>query len=156
MTKRPIDEWGQEGIDAACEFLKPWEGKSLKAYKVFPTEQYWTIGYGHYGKDVKPGEVIDDIAALLLLDADVKYVQARLAKLITVPVSLSQSTALISFTFNLGVGTFQRSTMRKLLNEGKYANASYEFRRFVNSGGKRVDQLVRRREAEMRLFREGM
>lgn len=155
-SNRPIDEWGQEGIDAACEFLKRWEGLRLKAYKAVPTEQYWTCGYGHYSKDVKPGEEIDEITALLWLDADVKHVQKRLASLLTVPVTLSQSTALISFAFNVGVGAFSKSTLRRLINEGKLANASYEFRKWVHSGGVRLDGLVRRREAEMRLFREGM
>lgn len=156
MTKRPIDRWGQEGVDAACEFLKRWEGLRLEAYKAVPSERYWTCGYGHYGKDIKPGQVIDEITADLWLDADVKHVQTRLAKLIEVPVTLTQSTALISFAFNVGIGAFERSTMRRLLNAGKKATAAYEFRKWCNSGGVRLDGLVRRREAEMRLFREGM
>lgn len=153
---RPIEEWGQAGVDAASEFLRRWEGLRLKAYKAVPTEQYWTCGYGHYSKDIKPGEEIDEITADLWLDADVKHVQTRLANLIDVPVTLSQSTALISFAFNVGVGAFSKSTLRRLINAGKLANASYEFRRWVTSGGVRLDGLVRRREAEMRLFREGM
>lgn len=154
--KKRIDEWGQEGVDAACEFLRRWEGLRLKAYKAVPTEQFWTCGYGHYSKDIKPNEEIDEITADLWLDADVKHVQTRLAKLLEVPVTLTQSTALISFAFNVGVGAFSKSTLLRLINRGKLANASYEFRRWVTSGGVRLDGLVRRREAEMRLFREGM
>lgn len=156
MQKRLIADWGQEGIDAASEFLQKWEGLRLTAYKAVPTETYWTIGYGHYSKDVRQGERIDEITAFLWLQDDIVNVVNRLATLITVPVTLGQSTALISFAFNVGVGAFQRSTLRRLINQGHLANAAYEFRKWVNSGGKRLDGLVRRREAEMRLFREGM
>lgn len=156
MKKKPIGDWGQEGVDAAAEFIKVWEGLRLKAYKPVASERYWTAGYGHYSPDIKEGEEIDEITAFLWLDADIKHVQTRLAAMLSEPVTLTQSTALISFAFNVGLGAFQRSTLRKEINKGHMANASYEFRKWVNSGGKRLDGLVRRREAEMRLFREGM
>lgn len=53
----------KKGLD----LIKSFEGCKLKAYKCVPTEKYYTIGYGHYGKDVKPGMVINSKQAEELL-----------------------------------------------------------------------------------------
>ena len=67
----------QEGID----LIKSFEGLRLEAYKALPTEKEYTIGYGHYGSDVKKGMVISQARAEELLKKDLerfeRYVEAR-------------------------------------------------------------------------------
>lgn len=154
--KKLIAEWGNKGIDAAAAFISDWEGLRLEAYKPVPSEKNWTIGYGHCSPAVKEGDRIDEITAFLWLDADLKYFQTRMAELVSVPVTLTQSTALLSFVYNVGLGAFKRSTLRKEINAGRIANASYEFLRWNRAGGKVVDGLTRRRHAEKALFMDGV
>lgn len=154
--KRLIADWGQDGVDAAARFLRDWEGLRLEAYKPVATETYFTAGYGHYSKDLKPGERIDVIQAEMWLDADIKFAQRQLSDMVTAPVTLTQSTALISLVFNIGAGAFRRSTLLKQLNAGKLMNAAYEFLRWNRAGGKVLDGLNRRRRAEKALFMDGV
>lgn len=151
-----IAEWGPEGVEAAANFLRDWEGLRLVPYKAVASEPYWTVGYGHYSKNIRAGERIDEIQAEIWLDADIKFAQTQLSALVTVPVTLTQSTALISFVFNVGAGNFKRSTLRKELNAGRIANAGYEFLRWNRAGGKVLDGLSRRRRAEKALFMDGL
>ena len=60
---RPIGE-------AGLALIKRFEGCRLKAYKPVATETYWTIGWGHYGSDVKEGQVITQAEADDLLVED--------------------------------------------------------------------------------------
>ncbi len=156
MEKKLIAEWGQQGVDAAAAFVADWEKLKLKAYKPVPTEKNWTIGYGHCSSSVKEGDEIDEITAILWLDADIKYYQTRLASLVTVPVTLTQSTALISLVYNIGVGHFKGSTVRKELNAGRIANAGYAFLMWNRGGGVVLPGLCRRRRAEKALFMDGV
>lgn len=154
--KKLIAEWGNEGIDAAAAFVSDWEGLRLEAYKPVPSEKDWTIGYGHCSPAVKEGDRIDEITAFLWLDADLKYFQLKLADLVSVPVTLTQSTALISLAYNIGIGAFKRSTLRKELNAGRLMNAAYEFLRWNRAGGQVLDGLNRRRRAEKAMFLDGV
>jgi GH24 family phage-related lysozyme (muramidase) len=61
-------------------------------------------------------------------------------------------SALVSFTFNLGCGSYQSSTLRTLLNAGNTLGASLEFRKWINAGGSPLLGLARRRESERVLF----
>lgn len=63
-----------------------------------------------------------------------------------------QGDALVSFTFNLGSGALQRSTLRRKLNRQEYRLAAKEFSRWVWAGGKKLKGLIRRRQAEAELF----
>ena len=150
MIKKKFVDWG---IDCAKPLVRDMEGVYRKAYR--GPAGTWTIGYGHTA-GVKAGQEIDEVAAELLLDADLKYVQTLMAPLIRVPVTESQAIALLDFVFNEGIGHFRHSTLLKLLNQGLYLNAAYEFRKWKYGGGKVLPGLVRRREAEEALFKQGM
>jgi len=63
-----------------------------------------------------------------------------------------QFDALVSFTFNLGSGALQRSTLRRRVNREEHEAAPAEFRRWVWAGGRRLKGLMRRREAEAQLY----
>lgn len=128
------------------------EGLRLKAYKATPAEKYYTIGYGHYSATIKPNDTIDELGAFLLLDADMKYAARMIESLVKVPLSIGEFAALIDFTFNLGAGWLQRSTLLKYLNAGKYENAKQELKKFVYQGGTKLNGLVIRRDFERRLW----
>lgn len=70
-------------------------------------------------------------------------------------LNANQFSALASFAFNLGCGSYQSSTLRTLLNAGNTVGASLEFRKWINAGGQPLLGLARRREAERVLFCAG-
>jgi lysozyme len=150
MIKKRFSDWD---VDCAKPLIRDFEGLVLKAYRC--PAGVWTIGYGHTA-GVKPGQEIDEIAAELLLDADLKFFAVQMAPLIKVPVTEGQAGALLSFAFNEGIGSFKRSTLLRLLNQGMFVNASYEFKKWKYAAGRELPGLVRRREAEAALFRQGM
>jgi lysozyme len=87
-----------------------------------------------------------------LLTSELERLRGTLAQYIRVPVTEGQFVALIDFAYNCGEGALRRSTLLKLLNAGKTVNAAYEFKKWVRAGGKELPGLVRRREAEEKIF----
>ena len=69
-------------------------------------------------------------------------------RLISVPLTVGQFDALVSFTFNLGAGALQRSTLRRKVNLGEHESVPAELMKWVWAAGKRLPGLVRRRQAE--------
>jgi len=60
--------------------------------------------------------------------------------------------ALVSISFNFGLGNLQRSTIRMRANRGDWDGAAEAFRVWTKGGGKVLPGLVKRREAEIALF----
>jgi lysozyme len=114
-----------------------------------------TIGYGHvvriHEKFLNP---ITEEEAYLLLRQDVAHAAAAVRRLIPVPLNQPRYDALVSFTFNVGAGALQRSTLRQVLLREEYHAAPPEFRRWVYAGGRKMAGLIRRREAEIAVFTE--
>ena len=136
----------QRGLD----LIKKWEGLRLEAY-LCPAG-VWTIGYGHI-KGVKKGDKISQAQANTLLADDVANVaESAVNAYVNVPLNQEQFDALASFTFNLGGGNLKSSTLLKKLNDGDYLGAANEFKRWVKAGGKTLNGLVDRREAEAQMF----
>ena len=133
----------QSGID----LIKRFEGFSAKVY-ICPSG-YPTIGFGHV---VKPYEDfsagIDEAQAEELLRQDAQIAERAVLRLINVPLTDGQFDALVSFTYNLGGGALQRSTLRRKINREEHADVPEQFMRWVWAGGRRMKGLVRRREAE--------
>ncbi len=69
-------------------------------------------------------------------------------RLISAPLSDGRFDALTSFTFNLGGGALQRSTLRRRVNREEHDDVPDEFRKWVWGGGHKLPGLIRRREAE--------
>ena len=127
------------------------EGLSLEAYE--DCAGVPTIGYGHT-KDVKMGDRISKYWAKELLKDDVREVEQQVQEL-NVAKTQGQFDALVSFTFNLGIGRLKSSTLLKVIREGGSKNAiKKEFKRWVYAGGKRLRGLERRREWEAKRFFE--
>lgn len=135
----------------AARFVAKWEGFSAKAYWD-SLGNVWTIGYGHTGSDVHPGEVISKATAISLLTHDLRYASRAVKRLVHVPLTVRQRIALISFTFNLGAGALEESTLLRELNKKHYRIAANEFLKWDHAGGVKVLGLTRRREAERWLF----
>lgn len=131
--------------------IKSFEGLRLQAYQ--DSVGVWTIGYGAT-RGVKSGMSISKEQAERMLLNDVQRFEAEVQRLITAPLNQNQWDALMSFTYNLGAGNLESSTLRRLLNCGDYSGAAEQFPRWNKAGGKVLAGLTRRREAERALFLE--
>ncbi len=114
---------------------------------------YYTIGFGHVvaGKHTYP-DGITRLQAERLLENDVAIAANAVRRLLPVPLTQGQFDALVSFTFNLGAGALQRSTLRRVILRGHYREAPHQLRRWVYGGGRKLRGLIARREAEIALF----
>lgn len=90
-----------------------------------------------------------------LLAQDVAPVEQAVDRLVDVPLMQCQFDALVVFAFNVGTDALARSTLLRRLNGGDYADVPNQLRRWVWAAGRRVRGLVNRREAEIRLWKEG-
>lgn len=131
------------------ELIKAHEGLRLRAYQ--DVVGVWTVGYGHTGT-AKPGMTITSEQADTLLRYDVEQFENAVNNLVHVPLNQNQFDALVSFTFNLGRGALERSTLLRKLNAGDYQGAAKEYGKWVNAGGKPWPGLIRRRREERELF----
>ena len=136
--------------DAGISLTKQCESCRLSAYQ--DLRGIWTIGYGHTGPDVHAGMVITQQEADALLAQDLEVAAEGVRRLVKVPLTQFQFDALVDFAFNLGVGSLERSTLLRLLNEGKYLLAGGQFPVWDHAGDKVVPGLLARRDAEQRLF----
>ena len=135
----------QAGIDLIKEF----EGLSLKAYKCMAGK--WTIGYGHT-LTTKEGMVITQEQADEILKTDLSYFERKVEKLVTVPLTDNEFSALVCFVFNIGAANFERSTLLKLLNRGWYEQVPAQLMRWNKVNGQVVGGLSRRRSAEAKIW----
>jgi lysozyme len=113
---------------------------------------YWTIGYGHLCDPRHPP--ITEAEAEGYLAADLKT--ALNATLRFCPLLATEPegrlAAIVDFTFNLGAGRLQTSTLRRRVNQRDWSSAASELRRWIYGGGKILPGLVERREAEVVLL----
>ena len=140
-----------EGLDLICRF----EGFSPAVY-ICPAG--WpTIGYGHVVRHHERGRFadgIDEETGEDLLRRDVGTAERAVVRLVCVPFTDGRFDALVSFTFNLGAGALQRSTLRRKVNREEHEYVPAELRRWVWAGGRRLGGLVRRRAAEGIMYLE--
>lgn len=139
-----------EGVNQICNF----EGLKLSAYD--DSTGVWTIGYGttRYpnGKRVSEGDRCSLEQAKTYMQHDLKIFERAVNSAVKVPLKQNQFDALVSLTYNIGVGAFKNSTLLKKLNLGDYKEAANQFDVWVNAGGKRLQGLVNRRAIEKKLF----
>lgn len=141
---------GARQVNAAGLWLiKSYEGFRERAY-LCPAG-VWTIGYGHTG-GVKPEDTVTREEAERLLRNDLRNAEAAVSRLIWVPLTDNEFSALVSFVYNCGAGALQNSTLRAHLNGDRRLAAADEFWRWCQAGGRRLPGLVRRRANERALF----
>lgn len=135
-------------IQSDIDRIKQFEGLRTKAYKPVPSEKYYTIGYGHYGADVKPSMVISEQRAEELLRQDIAKFQSYVNNL-GVCTTYPQFAALVDFAFNLGTNALATSTLlKKIRAKASEKEIRYQFSRWVYSNGKKLPGLVKRRQWE--------
>lgn len=138
------------------ELIKSFEGLRLKAY--YDDVGVLTIGFGHT-TEVKPNQVITEAEAERLLQIDLTTTELFLhkeEKHAGWNLNQNQFDALVSLIFNIGQGNFLRSTVRRMLTDGKIKDAADAFLMWCKGtiGSQKVVLLglKRRREAERKLF----
>ena len=140
--------------DKGIALIKQFEGCKLTAYQ--DSVGVWTIGYGWTkpvdGKPIRAGMTIKQETAERLLKTGLVSYESDVSRLVKVGLTQGQFDALVSFTYNLGVRSLSTSTLLRKLNAGDYAGAADEFLRWNKAGGKVLNGLTRRREAERALF----
>lgn len=140
--------------DKGIALIKQFEGCKLTAYQ--DSVGVWTIGYGWTqpvdGKPIRAGVTIKQETAERLLKTGLVSYERDVSRLVKVGMTQGQFDALVSFTYNLGARSLSTSTLLRKLNAGDYAGAADEFLRWNKAGGKVLNGLTRRREAERALF----
>lgn len=147
---------------AGLELIKRAEGCRLAAYPDPATNGVpFTIGYGHTrdpytGRlDVKPADRLlseHQAEELLRVDLEIRYEPAVDRCLAGTVVTENQFSALVSFVFNLGEASLQRSQLLTKLKAGDAKGASSEFLKWTYAAGHVMPGLVKRRAAERELF----
>ena len=142
---------------AAIELAKRFEGferkvkrgSAITAIPYICPAGFWTIGYGHLCDQKHPPIIEAEAEVYLAHDLQT----ALAATLRYCPVLATESdgrlAAIVDFTFNLGAGRLQTSTLRRRINQWDWIAASQELRRWVYGGGRVLPGLVTRREAEV-------
>lgn len=138
----------QAGID----FIHKFEGVRLKAYKPVAAEKFWTIGWGHYGPDVKEGQVITRQQADDMFKKDIVRYENAVRQHVKVPITQNQYDMLTSFAYNCGTEALRTSLLLTKLNRGDVQGAADEFPRWNKGSGQVLAGLVRRRAEERAIF----
>lgn len=139
--------------DNCINLIKKYEGLRLTAY-LNEGEQYYTIGYGHHGFDVKENQTITEEQAEELLVADLQgYSNYVLKYCEYLNLTQNELDALVSFTYNAGLGNLQKLTNNKTRTKEEIAE---HFLGYINKGSIYEDGLTKRRTEERNLFLGGI
>ena len=145
FTYRTNMNIGTKGLD----LIRFFEGLELNAYQC--AAGVWTIGYGHT-KDVQQGMTISEARANEMLAEELNEYESYINGLVTVELNQDQFDAMVSWVYNLGVGNLKASTLLKVLNAGDYDGVPAQMMRWNKAGGKVLEGLTKRRQAEADLF----
>ena len=156
--------------EAGIQLIKSFEGCHNTPYRCPAT--LWTAGYGHvlypdqarlktpertaYPLNAEHNRTFEYDEIDSILEKDLERFEAGVLRLCpSAADSQSQFDAIVSFSFNVGLGNLQASTLRMKYNRGEFEGAADEFLKWNKSSGKVLQGLVRRREAERVLFLSG-
>ena len=142
---------------AGRDLIKHFEGCKLKAYQC--SAGHWTVGWGltFYpdGTKVKEGDVITQQQAEEYFNAVVDDFAKQVDVLVKSNVTANNFSAIVSFAYNVGIGNLKNSTLLKKVNANpKDATIPAEFRKWVRANGEVLKGLVRRRDAEAKLYEQ--
>lgn len=133
--------------------------KALKVLEGFRPSLYGKsyIGYGCF---IRPREVaryknvsLTESQGTALLLQRVRPIEAFITTHVVVPLNQNQFDALVSLVYSIGLGTFGRSNVLRLLNQGNYKEAAGHFSLYVKRRGELMEGLIARRKDEVRLFK---
>ena len=136
--------------------IKRFEGFSAKPYRC--SAGVPTIGYGStYYEDGRPvqmddPDITEEWAEALLINLVRSFEQA-VNSMVQQQLTQNQFDALVSFTYNVGIEAFRKSTLLKRVNNDPFdPDINRQFLKWVNAGGRVRAGLVKRRQREARLY----
>jgi lysozyme len=129
----------------AIDLVKEFEGCRLVAY--MDVSGIWTIGYGHT-RNVQPGDTCTQEQAETWLNEDLSEAHHELLQESPGPFAPGAEDALISFVYNVGIGNYRSSTLRKYVDGENWAGVKAEIIKWDHSYGQVISGLRRRRQAE--------
>jgi len=135
---------------AGLQLIKDMEGLRLKAYHC--PAGILTIGYGHTGPDVKPGQKITLEVADQLLKRDIDGFANHVDR-VAPEATPFQRAAMVSLCYNIGTEAFDRSSVLRHHNAGQHPQAALAFSKWVRAKGRVMPGLVKRRLREAALYR---
>jgi lysozyme len=136
------------------QLTESFEQCRLVAYR--PTSNdVWTIGWGHTGPEVVEGLTWTQAKADAQVEIDYSLAQACVNANVTIPISQDENDALVDLAFNIGLNAFRTSTLLRDLNAGNIAAAIAQFDVWDHQAGKVLAGLLRRRQQETALFKQG-
>lgn len=139
--------------DSGLHFTAAWEQFSGTAYRATSAEKYLTIGYGHYGSDVKEGQKITEGQALILLNRDMAAAVKAVDAVAHPSLTQAQFDAVADLVFNAGAGTIASNTgTGRALRAGDIITLRAKLALFINQNGKPVLGLRRRVAGRLALF----
>lgn len=139
--------------NTGINLIRGFEDLRLKAYD--DGVGVWTIGYGTTainGVTVKKGDTCTAEQAKSYMAQDLKKFESAVNTAVKVQLNQNQFDALVSLTYNIGIGAFKGSTLLKQLNAKDYKGAAEQFSRWNRGGGRVLNGLIKRRKIEMELF----
>jgi lysozyme len=110
-----------------------------------------TVCYGHTGADIIKSKKYTEEECQAMLDIDILPFARAVERSVKVPADEYQKAALISFSYNVGVRAFERSSVLRHLNAGNYKAACDGLRAWIWAGGKQWQGLINRRDVEHEL-----
>lgn len=138
--------------EAGLALIRQFEGCRLKAYKC--PAGVWTIGYG-WTHGVKPGDHwTQEQAEKMLIQGLDQYENAVQSAIGLNKTTNNQFSAFVSICYNIGVGNFVKSSMLRHHKTGDYAKAANAFLLWNKAGGKVLNGIIKRRQAERALYLE--
>lgn len=146
------------GDHVVSQFVIEQENFSPKTYR---DGKGFAIGYGTNNKNVKEGQTITKEEAYKLMQKDLKSAQGYVEKLVTVPLTTNQNSAIVSLMYSTGYGNIEESQALLALNSGDYerfAELAFGDKGFIYTnidGVKQISEgLVNRRNRERVLFND--
>lgn len=152
--------------ERVIEMIKHHEGVRLRPYRC--PALLWTVGVGHVIEPKHIGVKLEDRKNLPIPDgwdrtlsmdevnrilvADLDRFEAGVLRLCPNGLTAGRFGALVSFSFNVGLGNLQRSSIRMKHNRGEFEEAAEAFMAWTKAGGKELPGLVKRRKDELHLY----
>lgn len=135
-----------------AQLIKDSEGCKLSAYQC--PAGVWTIGWGCTGADIKKGlvwtqEQADAELDILALDALRKALKASPSLVLA---SANKVIAIADFIYNLGIGNYSKSTLKKYVDQSNWLAAAGEIKKWDKAGGVTLKGLTIRRKKEANLL----
>ena len=154
QATRAADDSELQLTNSVLQMIERDEGDRLTAYPDPGTGgDPWTVGYGHTGPDVTPGLTITEEQAKVLLAGDLHKFEEGVHEAIgSVATTDGQFSAMVSLSYNIGLGNFSHSSVLRYHIAGQAQQAADAFLLWDKAAGRVLPGLVRRRRQEREAY----